>query len=246
MNPRKDLTSLTFFGLFHVVTASISDGSVSTTLDDTTYPIYPILSSKNLHFDGLSFRPTSARHWNTASNLSECSFMYELQIKISSRYIAHIQLLRSYNTLSINHWNVPGALHNPKHIGLYSQNQIPGTEKAVLCLSNSSISIWQSFSSPPHIGHVVFDEPYLWLVFHLWVVFCEQSNQCSPNDYPLWQRGLDTLTVIPQIVSCKPDWVQFPLLLSWFLEILHLLLLPDIKYLLLVPTWISLYQPWWW
>ena len=64
-------------------------------------------------------------------------------------------MFTSWSTCSIRHWNVAGALCKPNGIQLYSKKPTPGNENAVLCLSDSSISICQyQFFKSRHVKYL--------------------------------------------------------------------------------------------
>ena len=90
----------------------------------------------------------------------------------------------TYYTCSIRCWNVAGALHNPNGIWLYSKKPTPGTENAVLCLSDSSISICQypffksrhvKYLAPTNVSSVSSKQGNLYESVTVWLLSCLKS-----------------------------------------------------------------------
>ena len=69
----------------------------------------------------LCFSPGSLRRWNTSLRILKCSAKFLPSTITSSKYTRQLIYCNPVRTMSINRWNVAGALQRPKGITLNSK-----------------------------------------------------------------------------------------------------------------------------
>ena len=114
-NPRKPLTSITFFGCYQLMTASIVAGSTATPPLEAVCPRKITLSIQNSHFLNLAYSFFVWNRCNTDRRCLACSSLFLEYTKMSSMKTI-TNLWKSSNTRFIKFVKAAGALGRPNGI----------------------------------------------------------------------------------------------------------------------------------